>query len=133
MMKRYIYSMTVLCTLLGGCASVSGPDTAALGRLPVVAYGQPVPTDSDYILHFPAGVPIDTPVTFKGTLFERAVSETLTVKPATDIYVNKQWVSFDGEHWMQADKAIDTQVQVVLPGYAHPEPGYVLLEMNTLE
>lgn len=132
-MKGYILSLSTLCLSLGGCASMSGPDTAELNKLPVVQYGQPVPADGNYVLHFPAGVAIDTPVTFKGNMFEREATADVSVKPVKDIYVHKQWLSYDGEHWMDANKAIDLKVQVVVPGYHRPEPGYVTLEMNAIQ
>jgi len=129
-MKHDLLTLSALCLVLGGCASVSVPDSAELDKLPVVQYGDPVPADGNYVLHFPAGVAIDTPVTFKGNLFEQAATADVSVKPVKDIYVHKQWLSYDGQHWMDANKAIDLKVQVVLPGYSHPEPGYVTLEMN---
>ena len=131
-MKHNLLSLSTICLALGGCASVSAPpDTAALGKLPVVEYGQPVPADGGYVLHFPAGVAIDTPVTFKGDLFERTAEAVVSVKPAKDIYVHKQWLSYDGENWVDAKEAVEIQVLVAIPGYEHPEPGYVLLEMNS--
>jgi len=129
MKKRYL-SLAGLVFILGGCASVGQPDQASLAKMPVVDFGGTVPTDGNYILHFPAGVGIETPVTFQGNLFEQAAHETVTVKPTQDIYVHKQWMSYDTEHWVDANAALDLKVEVVLPGYAHPEPGYVLLEMN---
>ncbi len=129
-MKRYTTSLAGLCLLLGGCASMSPPESGELDRLPVVAYGDRVPAGGDYILHFPAGVPIDTPVTFEGNLFQEAATAHLAVKPVKDIYVHKQWMSFDRQHWVDAHERIDFNVEVILPGYNHPTSGHVRLQMN---
>ncbi len=129
-MNPHTIPLAALCLILGGCASMSPPQNAELERLPVVAYGDPVPADGDFILHFPAGVAIDTPVTFEGNLFQQAATARLAVKPAKDIYVHKQWMSYDRQHWVDANDRIEFKVEVVVPGYTHPEPGYVRLEMN---
>jgi hypothetical protein len=129
MKKRYL-SLAGLVFIMSGCASMGQPDQASLAKLPVVDFGETVPADGNYVLHFPAGVGIETPVIFQGDLFEQAAQEQVTVKLAQDIYVHKQWMSYDGEHWVDARSALDLQVKVVLPGYAHPEPGHVILEMN---
>lgn len=132
-------SMMPLLLLLGGCACMQGsglgpgPDATKLEKLPVVPYGQPVPENGEYVLHFPAGVSIETPVIFQGDLFQQASREVLIVKPARDIYLHKQWLSYDGKHWEDARKAIDLKGDVVLPSYDHPEPGYVLLEFNSVK
>ncbi len=130
-MKTHTILLSALTLGLTGCASMSPPDSTKLSSLPVVHFGQPVPEDGDYVLLFPAGVAIDTPVTFKGDLFEQTVREVVSVKPVKDIYVHKLWVSYDGKNWMDAAKSIDLDINVVLPGYNHPKPGFVLLEMNT--
>jgi hypothetical protein len=132
-MKPHLFHISVMALALAGCASTPTPDSTELTKLPVVPFGQPVPADGDYVLHFPAGVAIATPVTFKGDLFERSASELVTVKPARDIYLHKQWLSYDGQHWMEANSSIDLDIQVVLPGYDHPDPGYIRLEMNAME
>jgi len=132
-MKFEKCSIFSLLLLLGGCASVSGPDTAQLEKMPVVPYGQPVPEDGNYVLHFPAGASVETPVTFQGDLFQQAAREVVSVKLARDIYLHKEWLSYDGKHWRDARSALDLKVDLVLPGYDHPEPGYLLLEINPVE
>lgn len=132
-MKGNMISILALCLAVTGCASVSGTDAPELAQLPVVKFGQPVPDDGQYILHFPAGVPIETPVTFKGNLFEQAATEVVSVKPVRDIYVHKEWMSYDKHLWVDGNQSIDLKVNVILPGYHHPQPGHVVLEMNAVE
>ena len=132
-MKVNKISILALCLAVSGCASVADPETADFNQLPVIEFGQPVPEDGNFILHFPAGVAIATPVIFKGDLFEEAVCEVVSVKPVRDIYVHKEWVSYDRQQWMDANQSLDLKVNVVLPGYHHPQPGYVMLEMNTMK
>jgi hypothetical protein len=132
-MQNSRFSIAALCLVFSGCASVSGPMTAEIEKLPVVEFGQPVPEDGKYILHFPAGVAIDTPVIFKGDLFEQEAREVLSVKPIRDIYVHKEWMSYDKHNWLDANDALKLKMDVVLPGYHHPQPGRVVLEMNSVD
>ncbi len=103
---------------------------AEISALPVTSYGQPVSADGDYVLHFPAGVPISTPVVIGGNLFDASDEKLLTVTPVMDIYSYKDWVSFDGRHWLDARKALDLKLDLVLPGYRHSEAGHFNLMLN---
>ncbi len=132
-MKNSKLSIVALCLFFSGCASVSGPKTSEIGKLPVVEFGQPVPEDGNYILHFPAGVAIDTPVTFKGNLFEREAREVMSVKPLRDIYVHKEWMSYDKQKWVDANSSVKLKIDVILPGYHRPQPGHVVLELNSVD
>jgi hypothetical protein len=132
-MKRDLLLISGTLLLLSGCASMSEPETGALSRLPVIEYGQPVPADGNFVLHFPQGKPIGMPVSFEGNLFQEPAQEMLNVRLKRDIYVHKKWLSYDGKHWVDTKGALDLQVSVVIPGYNHPEPGYIRLQMNAPE
>ncbi|MEJ2455819.1 MAG: hypothetical protein P8103_16910 [Candidatus Thiodiazotropha sp.] len=132
-MKREVLILAGMFMLLSGCASIPEPEPGALSQLPVIEFGQPVPADGNYVLHFPQDKSIEMPVSFEGNLFQAPTREVLSVKLNRDIYVHKEWLSYDGKNWIDANGAMDLQVHVVIPGYSHPEPGYVLLEMNAVE
>jgi hypothetical protein len=128
-MKR-IYMLAVVLLAVSGCASVPDLSPEDLARLPVVAFGEPVPKDKAFILHFPAGQPISTAVTISGNLFEREARQNLTVALRKDIYTYKEWISFDRKIWVDGRKAIVLKVGIQSPGYDHPEPGFVRIEMD---
>jgi hypothetical protein len=132
-MKKRLFLAVSMLLVLSGCASMSNPDAASLSQLPLVEFGQPVPTGGNYVLHFAQGKPIEMPVSFEGDLFQEPSRETLRVKLKRDIYVHKGWLSYDMQNWVDAKSALDLQVQVVIPGYNHPKPGYIRLEMNAAE
>ncbi len=48
--------------LIAGCASWQTPSPEALGNLPVVKFGDPIPAGRDYVLFFPPDTPIVTTV-----------------------------------------------------------------------
>jgi hypothetical protein len=115
--------------LLGGCASVQ-PSAEQLSKLPVVQFGEPVPAGSDYILFFPADKPIPTNVSIKGSIFAREAEHSLDVTLRKGIYVYKNWISYDRVTWRNGREAIKTDIRVVLPSHAHPEPGFMRVQMD---
>ncbi|MEN8177394.1 MAG: hypothetical protein ABFS39_02110 [Pseudomonadota bacterium] len=127
-LKTVLLSSVIL--LASGCASIQQPSDAEFAALPVIQFGNTVPADGKYILHFPQDVAIDTPVTFGGNLFIADDVQTLTVTPKQDIYAYKEWVSYDRKHWRYADDAMQANLQLKLPGYDHPKTGYLTLRLE---
>jgi hypothetical protein len=118
------------CALLAaGCASVQ-PSAEELSKLPLVQFGDPVPAGSDYVLFFPADKPIPTNVAIKGSIFAKEAEQRLDVTLRKGIYVYKNWISFDRVTWRSGQQAIKTDIRVVLPSYAHPEPGFMRVQMD---
>jgi hypothetical protein len=109
---------------------MGGPLSEDLSKLPVVTFGGSVPADRDFILYFPAGQPIPTTVRIQGNLFERPTNETLSVKLLKDVYAYKEWVSFDRQHWLKGEDTFGLKVRVRVPGYGHPRPGEIDVELN---
>ena len=126
---RTLALLGVCALLLAGCASVQ-PSAEELSRLPVVQFGQPVPAGSDYILFFPADKPIPTNVSIKGSIFARGAEQRLDVTLRQGIYTYKNWISYDRVTWHNGQQAIKTDIQVVLPSHARPEPGFVKIQMD---
>jgi hypothetical protein len=115
--------------LLAGCASVQ-PSAEALSKLPVVQFGEPVPSGKDYVLFFPADKPIATNVSIKGSIFAREAEQRLDVTLRKGIYVYQNWISYDRVTWRNGQQAIKTDIRVVLPSHAHPEPGFMKVQMD---
>lgn len=115
---------------LSACASWQAPSEDKLGALPVVRFGDVIPTASDYILFFPAGQPIPTRVLVDGNVFERPAADTLTVALRRDLYAHKQWISYDRKSWIKGKEAFDFTVTLKLPGYDNPNPGLIEVKMN---
>jgi hypothetical protein len=109
---------------------MGGPLSEDLSKLPVVTFGGSVPADRDFILYFPAGQPIPTTVRIQGNLFDRTANETVSVTLRKDIYAYKDWVSFDRQLWLKGEEMIGLKVSVRVPGYHHPKPGSIDVELN---
>jgi hypothetical protein len=121
--------LSACALLVAGCASVQ-PSAEALSKLPVVQFGESVPAGKDYILFFPADKPIPTNVAIKGSIFAKEAEQRLDVTLRKGIYVHKNWISFDRVTWRSGQQAIKTDIRVVLPSYAHPEPGFMRVQMD---
>ena len=131
-MKRIIYIGIIASGLaLGGCAGMFPPKAEDLARTPVVRYGETAPTDKDFIIFFPAGAPLPVAATVNGTLLERTASTTLQVALKRDVYLYRQWVSFDGKSWVFSRDVVDAKFLIDLPGIKDGKnPGAMSAEFN---
>jgi hypothetical protein len=129
-MRKLIIAATVAGFTLAGCAGMQKPTTEKLTAMPIVEFGQPVPVGNEFILHFAASQPIPTNVAIKGTLFEETAEQTLNVKLRRDIYVYKQWVSYDSVTWRDGQEVIQSNIQLKIPGHQHPKPGIITVQMD---
>ena len=66
----------------------------------------------------------------KGTIFAKEAEQRLSVTLRRGIYAYKNWVSYDRVTWRVGQEAIKGDVQVKLPGYDHPEPGWVKIRLD---
>lgn len=126
--------MTVITTsallITGGCATLHQPSDATLNSLPVVTFGEATPANKEFVLYFPAGKPIATKTSIKGNLFVQDANGNLDVALRHDIYVYKNWVSYDRKTWLDGQKAISSHVTLKIPGYEHPESGLIQIQMD---
>lgn len=102
--------------VLSACASLSGPSSEEIAKLPVVSYGQPAPKDSDFVLRYPAGVDLPVTASVSGTLLAQGAQSTLTVRIKQDVYVYKDRVSFDGKQWSPSSSKIAGHFRITPPG-----------------
>ena len=128
-MKTPVLMTTCVSLLVTGCGSLQ-PSAAELANLPVVQFGEPVPQGKDYILFFPADKPIPANVAIKGTIFAKEAEQRLEVTLRRDIYAYKEWLSYDRVTWHNGQQTIKTDVRIQLPGYRHPEPGIIRIQMD---
>lgn len=114
MKKTNIFAVAALS--LSGCASLVPPSASEIAALPMVKYGQPAPADKNFILHYPAGVPLPMAASINGNLFEKNEQATLNPRLKRDVYVYKTWASFDGKTWQRGNQLVDGRLELRLPG-----------------
>lgn len=115
---------------LSGCASLSMPSAEHFARMPVVRFGNPVPADTDYILHFPAGEPVPFRVLAQGNLFKQEETANMAVVLTRNIYTHRNWVSYDQNNWVDHRQLMNLVVEIKVPGYDYPKPGLIRIQMD---
>ena len=139
LVSRTLTPLALPLLLVAGLTACSGlqrssgslPEAAALEALPLIKVGQAKPAQGDYIVFLPASELITATAKVQGTLFEKTDSKDLQVKLKQDLYLYKNWVSFDKQKWVKDTDAIGGNFRVTLPGWDHPQTGEVLIELNT--
>lgn len=131
-MKQYVYTGIIAAGLsLGGCASLFPPKAEDLAQTPVVRFGEAAPSGKKFITYFPAGAPLPAVATVDGTLLERKVSAAMQVVLKRDVYLYRQWLSFDGKTWVNSDDAVGGKFLIELPGIKDGKnPGAMSAEFN---
>ena len=129
-MSKRIYPV-ILATLLSlsGCANLSTPSAQSLAQIPVIKFGEIA--QGEHITLYPAGVSLPVISSVKGTLLEKTDESTLNVTLKKDVYLYKQWISFDGKNWMPGNKIVSGKVMLTLPGEKNGnEAGTLSAEFN---
>lgn len=123
--------LAAIALSLSACASLVPPSASEIAALPIVKYGQPAPADKNFILHYPAGVPLPMEMSISGSLFEKDEAATLNPRLKRDVYVYKTWASHDGKTWQRGNKLVDGKIEFRLPGEADGrKPGMLGAEFN---
>ncbi len=126
---KLMVTVFIFCLLSAGMATAAPPSYKELAKLPVIRFGDPVPS-TDYILLFPAGKPVTISVSIEGSLFAKTAGAELMVTPAREIMVYKDWASMDGVRWIPRSELIKSDVVVKVPGYNYPYPGILKVRMD---
>lgn len=115
-MKRVSLPILAAVALsLGACAGIP-PSAEEMAKVPVVRYGNTAPAGNQFVLHYPAGAPLPVVASVGGSLLEKPAQATLDVAVKRDVYVYRNWVSFDGKTWQPGDSAVGGDFRITLPG-----------------
>ena len=131
-MKLFICTGMIVAGLsLGGCASMFPPKAEDLAQAPMVRFGEAAPTGKEFVTFFPAGAPLPVVATVDGTLLERKASASMQVALKRDVYLYRQWASFDGKTWVASKDAVGGKFLIELPGVKDGKnPGSMNAEFN---
>ncbi len=114
--RRFAPGLAAASLLLSGCAGLSAPGQDALAQIPVVRFGEAAPAGRDFVRHYPAGSALPVVAGVSGSLLAQAETATLNVRLNRDVFVYRQWVSFDGKSWQPGNEAVDAKIELKLPG-----------------
>jgi hypothetical protein len=100
-MKSIALWFVMICVPYGflGCASTGVPDVSLINTLPVLEPGQEKPDGNDYVLLLRSGADVPVTVTLSGSLLSNESTTHTTIQLTRDLYLYKQWSSFDGKTW----------------------------------
>lgn len=102
------------CVVLTACAGLP-PSASEITKVPLIQFGQPLPADDNYVLHFPAGTPLPVSTIVDGNLFEHDGKATLHVTLKRDVYVYRRFASFDDRNWQPSHELIETHLELQIP------------------
>ena len=80
----------------------------------LIQFGQPLPVSS----------------IVDGSLFEHAAQSTFNVTLKRDVYMYRNFASFDKQHCLRADKVIKTQLQLNIPQKDGSHAGVLHITMD---
>lgn len=126
----------VFAASLAACSALphqfaSLPSDAELAALPVIRLGHAKPAQGEYVVYLPASEAVTAVAKVQGNLFDQTDSKTLAVRLKRDIYLYKNWISYDKRQWLKAADAVQGNFHIQLPDYDHPQAGELLIELNT--
>jgi hypothetical protein len=123
-------SLITLLASLNGCAFFHAPPCPEdMALLPVVEFPN-TPPAGDFILKLPSGKPIPLTVSVRGSLLTQEVAHTLESTISRDLFLHKEWASWDGKNWQAAADLVGVDLRLALPSYEHPKPGEIVLQVD---
>ena len=129
-MKNFVY-LAIATLSLSACASLIPPSAKEAAALPTVRFGQAAPEGKDFILLYPAGLPLPMEVSISGNILEKSEQTILNPRLKRDIYVYKNWASYDGKTWVKGNQLIGGKIELRLPGEGDSrKPGALGVEFH---
>lgn len=123
----------VLLPLISAC-TLFPPSAEETANLPKVRFGEAAPAGKPFILHYPAGAPLPVKASVSGSLFTKPDEANLAVALKRDLYVYKEWASFDGQKWCRGTDLVGGNFEITLPGEPDGNnPGRMSAQFNLKE
>jgi hypothetical protein len=124
-----ILIVVATCAVLSACAGMQ-PKPDDIAKVPHFQFGQPLPQGNDYVLHFPAGTALPVAAVVDGNIFEHNDQTTMHVTLKRDVYVYRQFVSFDGVNWQPHRNLIDIRLELQIPQKDGANAGIVHVKVD---
>ena len=123
--------LSAVTLIVSGCAGMAPPGKDEMTQVPTIRFGEAAPADKNFVLHYPAGSALPVVSSVHGSLFAQADKATLNVRLNRDVFVYRQWISFDGKSWMPGNEAVSGKIELKLPGETDGKsPGLLSVEYN---
>lgn|GEM_PF-1100779 len=90
-----------------GCATSSPPNARDFAVIPVIRAGSNAATGTEHIVRIAAGAPVPIQLRIEGDLLVADVVSTVMATFKRNIYLYKDWASFDGKDWKRTHELIE--------------------------
>jgi hypothetical protein len=129
MKRTAIFAVFVM--VLGGCATVPVSWQEDLKSYPMIELGQTPPADGKYVVHLPAGKPVEVMrVILEGDLFASETVQEVRVTPRRDIYLYESWMSFDMQSWKKTKASLSRKWDFTMPSHKNPKAGHIKIILD---
>ncbi|HET7832750.1 MAG TPA: hypothetical protein VFK88_07275 [Gallionella sp.] len=121
--------LAAVSMVLTACAWLP-PSPDEIAKVPKIRFGQQLPKDGNYVLFLPAGTPLPVSTLVDGNLFEHPSQATMHVFLKRNVYVYRQFASFDGKTWQSARNLIETHLELQVPKSDGSKAGQLHIKMD---
>jgi len=104
-----IITLSLLLSLLFGCASMNTPSSSLADQKPVVTIGSANNPPEDHIVFIPANTEFPIEFSVSGNVFNKSASSKVMVSFKENLYLYKYWASLDGKTWVNSHKLLDVE------------------------
>lgn len=127
-------SIALIALALAGCSGMTPPNANEMAGIPTIRFGDEAPAGKEFATYYPAGIPLPVSASVTGTLLAQNAQTTLHVTLKRDVYVFRNWASFDGKTWQRSDKLVGGKFEIEIPGVRDGKnPGKLGAEFNLKE
>lgn len=125
-MYRFIFVLCAGVMSLSACNVNEPPAASLIDEVPVIELGTETAPEGEYILHVPADKTVPVSVSVNGSFLAKSASVSAEIQVQQDLYIYKQWSSFDGRQWQPSHGLFDTRMRAGLT----PEGAVVNVRFN---
>lgn len=130
-MKSSSIVLALIALALAGCSGMTPPNANEMAQIPIVRFGDEAPAGKEFATYYPAGVSLPVNASVTGTLLAHDAQTTTHVTLKRDVYVFRNWASFDGKTWQRSDKLVGGKFEIEIPGLRDGKnPGKLSAEFN---
>jgi len=104
-----IITLSLLLSLLFGCASMNTPSSSLVDEKPVVTIGSANNPSEDHIVFIPANTEFPVEFSIKGDVFNKSAVSKIMVSFKENLYLYKYWASLDGKTWVNSHKLLNVE------------------------
>lgn len=104
----------LVCFVLAACDVNEAPPASLIDDIPVVTIGSGSKQDGEYILYVPGEKSLPVAIQVSGSFLAKTASINTEIQVQQDLYIYRQWSSFDGRNWRPSHDLFDARMRAGL-------------------